>query len=635
MGGKWVRAVLAGLQRLRAGLEPILAPVGVAAGSNATQPSYIVIFISAWLLLALRQPDRILHANFALEDGTIFFADAYNLTPIRAVTTLYAGYYHLIPRLFAEIASYAPLAVAPYLYSFSATSLSTLGITWFYLAQYRQLVRHDWLRLAVVLLILCAPNLEAFSVLAYVQWPLALWGILVVLMPWPANHWLSWALTAGYGLVLASAPVLVVLLPLWLIRLWLAQQAGQRLQIGLITVGQALLLNLLWQAVQAPGGASLQAALLIPDLLRAVSYKVLVVNVAGYAGGEWLLSRWGWPAVEVSALLTGLLLIMWLWSSRRRLLLLLLAYILCATLVLYIPRAAYYNYSFANAAQAPAPAILRLQARYFFLAGAIGYILVFTVFDERLTIWLARRRFQPHLLAWLTSYVVVLGLYAGTFRLPDWGDADWLAHARVLNALHAEQSGVAARLLSQTNADPAWAASLLPAHGYRLFLPLISSTPNAQTGFEPVRVPITPAGWSMTLFTPLQATAIYAFPAGMTLLAAQQDKEETSVGDELVFVLAWQPNPWYSNLVGMRYEAQVTVADAAQPAAAAADIPSVPVESVSGNVVLTRHKLRLPSSGRAPALRVSLRRRYNGQSIQVETILIKAANNDLIQSKIK
>ena len=60
-----------------------------------------------------RRPDALFHAQFWGEDGTVFFADAYNLGWWRALFTQFAGYFEVFPRLGCALALLAPLAWAP------------------------------------------------------------------------------------------------------------------------------------------------------------------------------------------------------------------------------------------------------------------------------------------------------------------------------------------------------------------------------------------------------------------------------------------------------------------------------------------------------------------------------------------
>ena len=64
--------------------------------------TYLILTTITSVILALPQPNTLLKPQCVVEDGMIFFAQAYNLPPIEALTQVYAGYWHAIPRLIAE-----------------------------------------------------------------------------------------------------------------------------------------------------------------------------------------------------------------------------------------------------------------------------------------------------------------------------------------------------------------------------------------------------------------------------------------------------------------------------------------------------------------------------------------------------
>ncbi len=86
------------------------------------------IFLFACLLMLVRRPDAVLHAQFWAEDGRVFFADAYNLGWWPALFRAYDGYFHLAPRLAASFALLAPLTLAPLITNLIAIAIQALPV---------------------------------------------------------------------------------------------------------------------------------------------------------------------------------------------------------------------------------------------------------------------------------------------------------------------------------------------------------------------------------------------------------------------------------------------------------------------------------------------------------------------------
>lgn len=69
---------------------------------------FIIAFIGVVTVVLIRDYGVFFQPKFLVEDGKVFFADAFNLPFYYSVTQPYAGYYHLVPRLLAEAAQFAP-----------------------------------------------------------------------------------------------------------------------------------------------------------------------------------------------------------------------------------------------------------------------------------------------------------------------------------------------------------------------------------------------------------------------------------------------------------------------------------------------------------------------------------------------
>jgi hypothetical protein len=129
------------------------------------QANTTALFVAAVAILIWRAPDAVFSPQFWGEDGAIFFRQQFG----HAVPQLlipYAGYLHLIPRLFAWLASLFPYRYAPLVYNLAATAVDASAIAYF--ARRTTFFVPAWITLAVFALMPTAG--EEFGTLTNVQW---------------------------------------------------------------------------------------------------------------------------------------------------------------------------------------------------------------------------------------------------------------------------------------------------------------------------------------------------------------------------------------------------------------------------------------------------------------------------------
>src|SRR5215469_3377557 len=73
---------------------------------------HVCVFATAFVLLVSRRPDAVLMPQFYAEDGTFWYADAYN-HGWHCLFMSEAGYLHTVPRLAALFTLLFPLSAAP------------------------------------------------------------------------------------------------------------------------------------------------------------------------------------------------------------------------------------------------------------------------------------------------------------------------------------------------------------------------------------------------------------------------------------------------------------------------------------------------------------------------------------------
>ena len=74
---------------------------------------WTVTVAAFFALLLARRPETILRAEFAFEDGKVWYLGAWHLPLFEAIATPYAGYLHLIPRVVGYFERQGSVSMAP------------------------------------------------------------------------------------------------------------------------------------------------------------------------------------------------------------------------------------------------------------------------------------------------------------------------------------------------------------------------------------------------------------------------------------------------------------------------------------------------------------------------------------------
>ena len=169
--------------------------------------------------LLLRRPDSLLRPQFFCEDGIIFFWQAHERGGLAAIFVPYAGYLHLVPRLFAWAGEILPFLWRPAFYNYGA-----LGFTLVWgalLCRYMRLELRGAERAGLALTLVLVPQGgEVFLTLSNLQW-IQVPGLAAIILQRPAQtRGLLWA--EGIIMLVGSltGPMAIFLLPLFAVRWW-------------------------------------------------------------------------------------------------------------------------------------------------------------------------------------------------------------------------------------------------------------------------------------------------------------------------------------------------------------------------------------------------------------------------------
>lgn len=148
-------------------------------------PIFLSVFLFCCLafLVVLRRPDALLNPQFWAEDGSIWYADAYNKGLI-ALFTPQQGYMQTLPKLVAVLSLLFPLSFAPLIFNIVAIGVQTLPLYLITTKRFQQLVPSKLVRLLLILMYWLMPNVgELYINLTNAYWYLAVSAFIVLSFP--------------------------------------------------------------------------------------------------------------------------------------------------------------------------------------------------------------------------------------------------------------------------------------------------------------------------------------------------------------------------------------------------------------------------------------------------------------------
>jgi hypothetical protein len=224
-------------------------------------------------VLAARVPLLWSTGEFVAEDGWVFFADAWNQAFPGSLLVPYAGYFHLLPRLLAELWSGLAIAAQPQAYAATGLALNAAVLAVFYLPAFRRLVASDLVRALVVLLLALAPHAQNLGLLLGLHWYLAYGLCLALVAPAPATTAGNILLAIFIPVCVWSSPSTFVLAPFAVAGWWRQRDPANRLKFGVLVGSLAVVAA--FALLMRLGQAERTEAFQIGDLLTALDRLVL------------------------------------------------------------------------------------------------------------------------------------------------------------------------------------------------------------------------------------------------------------------------------------------------------------------------------------------------------------------------
>ena len=262
---------------------------------------HVGAFLIALLILFSRRPDAILNAQFYAEDGTFWYADAYNHS-WRCLFMAEAGYFHTVPRLVALFSLMFPLALAPLVMNLVAFFFQILPINLCLSSRFNSIPLN--IRVLAGFLYIAVPNsFEIHANATNIQWHLALLACMVILARSP--HSKAWNVFDVSILALASvdSPLGIPLIALVVASWWMCREKHAGLQLLALVPGtmiEIVVLLLSHTRRAAPNGASIER------FIHILGGQVFLSSLLGVRTLIQLFHAQSLLIIDVAVMLIGL-----------------------------------------------------------------------------------------------------------------------------------------------------------------------------------------------------------------------------------------------------------------------------------------------------------------------------------------
>lgn len=224
------------------------------------------VVVIACAIVISRRPDAFTNPQFFAEDGSTWFADAYNHGPLAVLDLATSGgYLQVASRLAPILAAPFGVANAPFVFNICGLLLQVAPAIFLLTRRFDSVVPSLWVRIALGAIYLLMPSAELNVNITYSQFHLATLAALVLIAAEPTTwRWRAFDVVVS-ALCGLTGPFVYVLFPLS--ALWFIIRR-RRFTLALcfifaVTLGIQLIVGALHPRPHYPLGASLSSGLLI------------------------------------------------------------------------------------------------------------------------------------------------------------------------------------------------------------------------------------------------------------------------------------------------------------------------------------------------------------------------------------
>jgi len=184
----------------------------------------VAIYLIAFAVVIARRPDAVFHAQFYAEDGSIWFADAYNYGWWRVLFSPYEGYLHVLPRAAAAIALLVPLSRAALVENLIAIAIEVLPVSLLLLSRSAPWGSFRFRALLASLYLFLPNTREMVGTVTESQWIIGLIALLLLVALPPQSRAARAFDLATFTLCGLTGPFCIFLFPISVFLLWSSRQ---------------------------------------------------------------------------------------------------------------------------------------------------------------------------------------------------------------------------------------------------------------------------------------------------------------------------------------------------------------------------------------------------------------------------
>ncbi len=200
-----------------------------------------LVFLCVLAAIFSRRPDMFLHAQFYAEDGTCWYAQAYNFHWLHSLLIQQAGYMQTFPRLVAGLTLLFPIRFAPLLMNVAGALIQVLPVTALLSSRCRTFGTLPMRILMAGIYVAMPDASEIHVVVTNAQWHLVVLELLLAFGVAPRT-WLGRACdVALFAVGSVSGPFSIIMLPFTLFYWW------RRREQWTLVISALLLAGGLWE----------------------------------------------------------------------------------------------------------------------------------------------------------------------------------------------------------------------------------------------------------------------------------------------------------------------------------------------------------------------------------------------------
>lgn len=340
--------------------------------------SQINVALLVVFAILVRRYDLVVTPQFWAEDATQWFYQAYFVGGLKPFANFYGGYLQILPQFFTSFTVlFVPLTYVPLILNLIAIGIAAFSLSLFSNANYRWIVKTDWLRgFVCVVFCLANPGPEVIGTITNLHWVLTLAAVLLTLFE-TESRLTKYLIRFVVVAICFSAPNTIFFVPLVLLAAVLRRGSfvTQLLYCGSIFSHFAI-------ARYVGAGDSGIPHVPFSQLMTAVGdflHVVVLQSLFGYAGAYYLDS-WSWHlsaaiAIVIFIFIFGYLLVASSWGGRVAIAAVGLVFLGSIGSAIYLRQSVLFPYPSKQFLSVPYPSHeFYNHGRYLFLSSFIFFI---------------------------------------------------------------------------------------------------------------------------------------------------------------------------------------------------------------------------------------------------------------------